>query len=122
MILRTADNRHGKRIHLTLTATGEAVLAGSWPQRLDQVVAASDVDAQGFAEDLRCVLSLLQRLNGRQAFGQCLRCAHFIAEVDGYRCGLTGEALALEQTVKICREWAPGRTAGGSPTLPGTGG
>ncbi|MBL8422926.1 MAG: MarR family transcriptional regulator [Candidatus Accumulibacter phosphatis] len=105
LITRTPDDRHGKRIHLTLSAAGEAVLNASWSQRLDQALATAGGDAQAFGNDLRGVLSALQRLNGKQAFGQCRQCAHFLGEDGDYRCGLTGEALAVEQTIKICREW-----------------
>lgn len=105
LITRTPDDRHGKRIHLTLSAAGEAVLNASWSQRVDQALATAGGDSQAFGNDLRGVLSALQRLNGKQAFGQCRQCAHFLGDDGDYRCGLTGEALAVEQTIKICREW-----------------
>ncbi len=105
LIDRVADDRHGKRIHLTLTPAGEAVLAGSWPRRLEEALAVTGVDALNVGDDLRRVLSILQRLNDRQAFGECRQCAHFLREEEGYRCGLTGEALSVAQVVKICREW-----------------
>jgi DNA-binding MarR family transcriptional regulator len=105
LIDRVADDRHGKRIHLTLTLAGETVLAGSWPRRLEEALAATGVDVLNVGDDLRRVLSILQRLNDRQAFGECRQCAHFLREEGGYRCGLTGEALSVAQAVKICREW-----------------
>lgn len=105
LITRTPDDRHGKRIHLTLSAAGQAVLNASWSQRLDQTLAAAGGDPQAFGSDLRRVLAALQRLNGKQAFGQCRQCAHFLGDDGEYRCGLTGEALAVDQTIKICREW-----------------
>ena len=105
LIVRTPDDRHGKRIHLTLSAAGEAVLNASWSQRVDQALATAGGDSPAFGNDLRGVLSALQRLNGKQAFGQCRQCAHFLGDDGDYRCGLTGEALAVEQTIKICREW-----------------
>lgn len=105
LIVRTPDDRHGKRIHLTLSAAGEVVLNASWSQRVDQALATAGGDSQAFGNDLRGVLSALQRLNGKQAFGQCRQCAHFLGDDGDYRCGLTGEALAVEQTIKICREW-----------------
>ena len=115
LISKKADPRHGKRIHLTLTADGAEVLAAGWAYRLDQALLASGSDAQSFANDLRGVLGTLQGLNGHQAFGQCRQCAHFLSGDAGHRCGLTGEALATDQTIKICREWArekPGTASG----------
>ena len=113
LIVRTPDERHGKRVHLSLSAAGEAVLQASWPRRLEQALTAAGVDPQAFGQDLRGVLNALQRLNGNQAFGQCRYCAHFLAAEDGQRCGLTGETLTVEQTIKICREWtAPQAGAG----------
>ena len=106
LISRSRDDRHGRRVHLQLTAAGEEVLAGSWPQRLDELLAAGGADLEDLAVQLRGVLGSLQRLNGRQAFGQCRECAHFLGAPGSHRCGLTGEALAAEQTVRICREWS----------------
>ncbi len=121
LIDRVADDRHGKRIHLTLTRAGEAVLAGSWPRRLDEALAATGVDVLNVGDDLRRVLNMLQRLNHRQAFGECRQCAHFLGEGGGYRCGLTGEALSVAQTVKICREWCSPQRATELPSGPGCG-
>lgn len=105
LIIKTPDDNHGKRIHLTLTAAGESVLKASWPQRLDEALVAAGGNPEAFGNDLRRVLMVLQRLNGNQAFGQCRQCAHFLGDDAGARCGLTGEALAVEQTIRICREW-----------------
>ncbi|WP_300455965.1 MarR family winged helix-turn-helix transcriptional regulator [Accumulibacter sp.] len=113
LIVRKADERHGKRVHLRLSAAGEAVLQAGWPCRLEQVLAASGVDPQTFEKELRGVLNALQRLNGNQAFGQCRYCAHFLAADGEQHCGLTGETLATEQTIKICREWTAPQTAAG---------
>jgi len=106
LIVREADSRHGKRIHLVLTTAGEAILAASWPRRVDQALRAAGNDPEVFAEDLRRVLAALQRLNRYRVFGQCRQCAHFIDTGDGYRCGLTGETLSCAQTIRVCREWS----------------
>ena len=122
LISRSGDDRHGRRVHLSLTAAGESVLAGSWPQRLDELLVAGGADLEGLATQLRTVLGSLQRLNDRQAFGQCRECAHFLGEPGSHLCGLTGEALALEQTIRICREWsapAPAMTDEGLSAPPG---
>jgi len=105
LIARTPDAHHGRRIHLSLSAAGEAVLKASWAQRLDLALVGAGCDPGVFANDLHGVLTALQRLNGRQAFGQCRSCAHFLDESTQFRCGLTREVLAAEQAIKICREW-----------------
>ncbi|WP_068635312.1 MarR family winged helix-turn-helix transcriptional regulator [Thauera butanivorans] len=105
LVVKQADARHGKRIHLKLTPAGMAVLQNSWAER---VQGALDMHADGaaLADTLRSLLVALQRLNGQHAFGICRQCAHFRTDGDTTHCGLTGEALAIEQTGKICREWA----------------
>lgn len=105
LITKMPDARHGRRIHLQLTHEGEALLAGSWPERLDAALAASGAASVGLEDALRALLSALQQLNRNQAFGVCRQCVHFRREDGGRRCGLTGEPLALAQTHKICREW-----------------
>lgn len=105
LIRKRPDARHGKRIHLELTSAGRAVLAGSWPERLDAALAASGVSGAGLDDSLRALLGALQHLNRNQAFGVCHRCAHFRRDEGGYRCGLTGEPLEAGQTDKVCREW-----------------
>src|SRR5690606_2030621 len=83
-----------------------AVLARSWARRLDEALASTGSPGAGAQAQLEALLAALQRQNGNRAFGVCRQCAHFLAEGDGHRCGLTGEALTATQAAKICREWA----------------
>lgn len=106
LVTRQPDELHGKRIHLALTAAGRAVLARSWARRLDEALASTGSPGAGAHAQLEALLAALQRQNGNRAFGVCRQCAHFLAEGDGHRCGLTGEALTATQAAKICREWA----------------
>jgi DNA-binding MarR family transcriptional regulator len=105
LIVKKPDARHGRRVHLEPTPAGAAVLRDSWARRLEQVLSAMPSAAPPLAEALRGLLAALQRQNGQRAFGVCQRCAHFLTEKRGARCGLTGEPLAREQTLRICREW-----------------
>lgn len=105
LLVKSPDAHHGKRVHLSLTPAGEAVLDNSWAQRVETALDSLPLEAQELNDALRGVLVTLQRLNGQRAFGVCRQCAHFLAEKDGARCGLTGESLATEQTLRICREW-----------------
>ncbi|MCL4184916.1 MAG: MarR family transcriptional regulator [Burkholderiaceae bacterium] len=106
LIAKTADERHGRRIHLALTPAGEAVLAHGWARKLDAALRKSGADDSALESALRALLGALQHHNGNRPFGLCRRCAHFLSDAQGHRCGLTGEPLAAEQTQKICRDWA----------------
>ena len=105
LLIKEPDARHGRRLHLKLTPAGVAVLDQSWAERVEQALQAQPHDTAMLDETLRSLLTALQRLNGQRAFGVCRQCAHFLIEKDGARCGLTGEPLATEQTVRLCREW-----------------
>lgn len=106
LIAKQADERHGRRIHLALTAAGEAVLASGWARRLDEALQGSGSDPAALESTLRALLGALQRHNGNRPFGLCRGCAHFLSDAQGHRCGLTGEPLAAGQAQKICRDWA----------------
>lgn len=112
LLVKESDERHGKRIHLRLTRAGRAVLNDSWTQRIEQELTSLPPGASALEDSLRGVLMTLQRLSGQRPFGVCRQCAHFLRESRSARCGLTGEPLATEQTLKICREWtAPTKDA-----------
>lgn len=111
LVAKESDERHGKRIHLTLTAAGAALLAGGWAERLEASLAALGTDGKRLQADLVALVKALQQVNGNRAFGVCQRCAHFRTEGAAYRCGLTGEPLAQPQIIKICREWSAGGAA-----------
>jgi len=105
MLQRRADPRHGRRVHLELTAAGRAVVESGWAQQLECVLVKQGVDEAHLAKLLGVLLSGLQHHNQQRPFGICHDCAHFIRAVEGSRCGLTGEPLGAEQTSRICREW-----------------
>jgi MarR family transcriptional regulator, negative regulator of the multidrug operon emrRAB len=106
LIERRSDARNRKRVHLVLTTRGQKVLEESWSQRLDRILAGRSVsDVATLDAGLRGLLQALQAENRQQAFGICHRCQHFRKESAGFRCGLTGEVLELDQTEKLCREW-----------------
>ncbi|MDT8439965.1 MAG: MarR family transcriptional regulator [Wenzhouxiangellaceae bacterium] len=105
LIRRRPDPRHGRRVHLELTAAGRSILEHGWSGRLQAALAAQESAQHGLGDALRELLRGLQQANRQRPFGICHQCAHFLVEADGHRCGLTGEALHDEQTQKICREW-----------------
>lgn len=53
------------------------------------------------------MLREMQARRGGRAFGVCRTCRHFGREPAGFRCGLTGEALASEETLLLCGEHDP---------------
>ena len=110
LLSKEADARHGRRIHLRLTPAGESVVRESWIDRVERVLGERGGEAAVLESALRDLLSVMQRMNGQRAFGLCRECAHFLSEESGARCGLTHEALATDQTVRICREWTVPKT------------
>jgi MarR family transcriptional regulator, negative regulator of the multidrug operon emrRAB len=107
LITKHRDAAHGKLVHLKVTQAGDAVLARAWSGQLRSLLQEDGVDPDDTMLALVPLLRALQKLNGNQAFGECQRCAHFQITTLGYQCGLTGELLASEQIVKLCREWTP---------------
>ncbi len=105
LVSKVPDVRHGRRVHLRLTASGEAVLRGSWLERVEQTLSGLPDGPAALEEALRSLLLTLQRMNGQRPFGICRHCRHFIGAPEGARCGLTGEPLEDAQRGRICREW-----------------
>lgn len=105
LIAKAPDDQDARRVQLRLTPAGEALLAEGWSERLEAALVAMGVDRAALESELRALLVGLQRNNGQRPFGICRRCAHFLKETGGARCGLTGEPLAEAQTEKLCREW-----------------
>lgn len=112
LVAKEGDERHGKRIHLTLSAAGEALLADGWTTRLEQTLDGMGPSGARLQRDMITLVRALQHVNGNRAFGVCRQCLHFRSDGAAHRCGLTGELLAQAQTVKICREWSAGNAAG----------
>lgn len=118
LLLKEPDARHGKRVHLRLTAAGRAILRDSWTRRLEAAFPSfASVDRNALDAALRKLLTTLQRQNNQRAFGICRQCTHFLSEARGSRCGLTGEPLAKDQTVRICREWTAPAPTGSAPQV-----
>ena len=105
LVIKEADPRHGRRVHLRPTPAGEAVLGASWVERVERALGERAAAAAALEDTLRALLAAMQRANGQRAFGLCRECAHFQNSEDGARCGLTEEPLAMEQTERICRDW-----------------
>jgi len=122
LLTKKPDPQHGKRVHLQLTAAARRVLQQTWAERVVPLPEELPPPMLALESTLRTLLLTMQRINGRRAFGICHECIHFLTEASGHRCGLTGEVLADEQTLRICREWtAPAtRAAIGKRVKPAT--
>ena len=105
-IKRSPDTKDGRVSHLALTAKGRALLSAqvpptTWREALGVLPRdTQDTLEQGLSELLRA----LQRSRNSRSFGVCHTCRLFQREGKQFRCGLTHEPLAEEQTRKICRE------------------
>lgn len=111
LLVREPDPRHGKRIHLRLTAAGIAILDSSWSKRVETAIASLPPEGSTLEPVLLALLTRLQALNDQRPFGTCQRCAHFLRTPDATHCALTGQVLAADQTTRICREWTQPDTA-----------
>ncbi len=102
-ITKRADDLHGRRMHLDLTAKARKVVNGSWNTKV-----AKQLQLTGGAEpnhSIKVMLDAFQLLNQTNGFGVCQTCDHFQKRGVAGTCGLTGDPLAAPQITKLCREW-----------------
>lgn len=94
------DDKRSSR--LSLTVDGEAIL-----KRLGAHIPALEDGGNQHATALAELLKHLQREHGLKGFGLCKRCKYNETLKEGrFRCGLTGEALTVDDISKICREFS----------------
>ncbi len=107
-IEKRPDAKDKRVVHLKVTEQGDALLAEDIPPKTLQMAMelSTEADQAVILDALGRVLRALQRANQRRTFGACKDCRHHLLEAGGthHRCGLTGEALQLEDGEKICRE------------------
>jgi hypothetical protein len=72
----------------------------------EALAALSAAERSATEAGLTKLLAAWQRDRGGRSFGVCHSCRHFLDRPEGYRCGLTGEALSEEDSTRICREHA----------------
>jgi DNA-binding MarR family transcriptional regulator len=115
LIERRPDAGDGRIQHIRASASGRALLAESWIERIGGALDALP-EASRLEEGLTLLLAVLQRLNGQHAFGICRDCAHFLRlNAEEAHCGLTGEPLSEADSGKLCREWTTPEPAGTTP-------
>jgi MarR family transcriptional regulator, negative regulator of the multidrug operon emrRAB len=102
-ITKRADPAHGRRVHLDVTEKAQAVLSDAWNVHLAKALSIGK-DAES-ARSIALIVGALRDLNQTNGFGVCKDCSYFKKAGGSGRCGLTGDPLAMEQTIKLCREW-----------------
>ena len=105
-ILKKADAKDRRVVHLILTTQGQKLLKQVVPPSLftHAVKELSDEQVEFLATQLSLLLGHLQKANRARSFGVCHTCRFFLREEDGFRCGLTQEALSHDDSQSICRE------------------
>lgn len=117
LVERRPDDRDGRVVRLALTPQAHALLEQggddeSWIRAADTL---DDREAQGMLDMLTRLLRAIQAQRGGRSFGVCRTCLHFRSEdCGGFRCGLTGDELTAEDSLKICRE----HSVAGAPQTP----
>jgi DNA-binding MarR family transcriptional regulator len=106
LLNKKTDPRHGKRVHLVLTPKGKSIVDSGWSKALSAGISHEPLNVKEVNAMLLSLLKRLQRLNGQKAFGICHECMHFLKNEKANSCGLTGEILTTDQTLRICREWS----------------
>lgn len=109
LIAKAPDAVDGRVQHCHLTPAASRIVASTHPLGILAETKERDVaEAEKAAVEL---LRVLQRGRGFRTFGQCRTCAQFERRGTTSRCGLTGERLSREDSLRICREHqTPGRT------------
>ncbi|MDJ0689655.1 MAG: MarR family winged helix-turn-helix transcriptional regulator [Xenococcaceae cyanobacterium MO_188.B32] len=105
-IVKEADANDRRVVHLILTTQGQKLLKQVVPPSLfaHAVKELSDEQVKSLTTQLSLLLSRLQKANRARSFGVCHTCRFFLREEDGFRCGLTQEALSHDDSFRICRE------------------
>lgn len=105
--LRKHPDKQDRRIvRLTPTAKGNQLIRKALMARsLEPALKKTDpVNIADLTSALRSILRGMQQANSRKAFGACHTCRFNENHQDGYVCGLTREALSVQDIQLICRE------------------
>lgn len=106
-LVRKQPDRADRRItHLRITPKGRRFLQKVVPAQflVDALGLNSEVEIVRLTEDLKALLRAAQTARGKRSFGACRTCRFNEALDNGFRCGLTGEALSENDIEQICRE------------------
>jgi MarR family transcriptional repressor of emrRAB len=111
MLRSEPDLDDGRVVRFELTTQGRRVVKDVDPPALlaQAVSELPEPAVQRLDEGLVLLLRELQAAHGQRTFGVCRSCHHFQGPPGGpgNRCGLTGEALRVNDISRICREHEP---------------
>lgn len=107
LITRNKDESDKRITHLNVTALGKQFLADTCPPKkfkeaINQLSSNSQDQTATLMTDL---LKNYQQTTGRTTFRVCNGCKYNQKTPSGILCGLTKEALRLDETQQICREY-----------------
>jgi DNA-binding MarR family transcriptional regulator len=105
-IKKNTDVNDRRMVHLSLLATGDAILRQARPSELFEQAASilKQSDFNNHEAVFVKALSALQKANKSQSFGLCKTCQYFTSTSGGFLCGLTKEQLSSGDSEKICQE------------------
>ncbi|HWP01663.1 MAG TPA: MarR family winged helix-turn-helix transcriptional regulator [Methylococcus sp.] len=107
LIVKKADTRDRRVVHLSLTEAGRRLIAEAIPPKTLRAALAMlpESERPAVVAALNKILMAMQSANQLKTFGVCKTCRHHRVLADGARhCALTGEQLFEEDIGKICRE------------------
>ncbi len=107
LLVSERDEYDRRRVHLSLTAAGRALLrAQAEADRLDGALARlrRRAGARGVLDEF---LSSLQGVQEQLSFGHCRTCRHFQQQGRSFSCLLFDERLLRDDLDRICREHEP---------------
>lgn len=108
LLYKVKDQVDRRVTRLHLTPGGKEVLE-SLTKALRRFTLA-EYRSKGLERELNSLLEYYQEQNNHLSFGQCLTCTYFTRLDDGGgKCGLTGEALTISDTMRLCRDHKRGR-------------
>lgn len=105
LVKKEADQSDRRVQHCRLTQEGAELFAETFPSPLSRSV--DKKTERELSQALEDWLRRLQKRRGHQSFGICRSCSHFVPKERGGQCGLTSEALSVDDSTRICREHLP---------------
>lgn len=105
-LTKQPDANDKRVVHLNLTTKGEKIVQQVIPPLsfIETIEGLTSQQAQEIQQNLTLLLTSLQQANKLRSFGVCQTCQFFLREENGFRCGLTKEALSKDDSSRICRE------------------
>ena len=85
-----------------MTEAGQQVFAQHqqlWQKGINDLLPEQQ---QGLLQNLNQLLLSMQQANNNKVFGVCQSCKHLLVNAEKYTCGLTQQALEVDELALIC--------------------